>query len=117
MGRDTEWGGKRSLFAGTELRHRLCMVTVHFFFVVAAITAIATLVWGVAALLNRPQTVEHDLRRRTLTVIASLNCLPIVAATSRGAVAVTIVVAWAIVVVAALRLVVSVRSSAPGSER
>jgi hypothetical protein len=72
----------------------------------ASVIALVLVLWLVAAIVNRPKTPEHDLRRRALAIVAGFGGIPIGAAAIASApVAVAMVIAWAAVVIAGLYLV------------
>ncbi len=72
----------------------------------AAALVLVLVLWLVAAIVNRPKSPEHDLRRRALAIVAGFGGVPLGgAAIAPAPVAVVMVIASAAVVIVGLYLV------------
>jgi hypothetical protein len=83
-----------------------------YLLLVVVVAAVALIAWIVAAIVNRPKSPEHDLRRRALAIVAGFGATAIaVAARLQAPVAIVLIVACALVVPAGLYL--ALRSPPP----
>lgn len=84
--------------------------------------ALAVIAWAIAAILNRPQNPDHDIRRRVLALPGALTPGPVVLAVGADTVPAVIVAvaafaAWVVVMVFAVSAVLDHRHPAPSHDR